>query len=149
MPRKFIIGLSLEDRRILEGIVERGSNWRQRQRAQTLLLLDNNLATADVARTVGVHVRTVNTTRRDWFRIGHKSLLDAARSGAPRKITPEQITSLVLAASTEPLSARQLLAKHLAEGGAPIHLNTLSTALKRSGMTWKRTRHSLKKSDQK
>ena len=149
MPRKFIIGLSLEDRGILEEVIERGSNWRQRQRAQTLLLLDSNLSTADVARTVGVHVRTVNTTRRDWFKNGHKSLLDAARSGAPKKITPEQITSLVLAASTEPLSARQLLAKHLAEGGAPIHLNTLSTALKRSGMTWKRTRHSLKKSDQK
>lgn len=149
MPRKFIIGLSLEDRNILEEIIERGANWRQRQRAQTLVFLDDNLSTADVARRVGIHVRTVNTTRRDWFRHGQKSLLDAARSGAPKKITPEQITSLVLAASTEPLSARQLLSKHLAQGGVPIHLNTLSTALKRAGMTWKRTRHSLKKSDAK
>ena len=145
MPRKFILNLGVENRRVLEEIIARGANWRQRQRAQTLIFLDDGIEPTDVAQIVGIHVRTVNTTRRDWFRHGHESLIDAARSGAPKKMTPEQITNMVLAASTEPLTARQLLAKHVADGGAPVHLNTLSAALKASGMVWKRTRHSLKK----
>jgi hypothetical protein len=62
-------------------------------------------------------------------------------------MTPEHVANIVLAASTQPLTARQLLAKHLADGGAPVHLNTLCAALKASGMVWKRTRHSLKKKE--
>lgn len=84
MPRKFILSLSTDERRALEEVIAKGSNWRQRQRANTLVLLDAGIAPADVAKIVDIHVRTVSTTRRDWFRSGHESLVDSARSGAPK-----------------------------------------------------------------
>lgn len=145
MPRKVTFNLCPEDREVLENIISRGANWRQRQRAQTLIELDDGRSTNEVAQSVGIHSRTVAITRRYWLKDGVDSLVDEVRCGAPRKITPEQIVDLVAAATTQPLTARELLAKHLAQGGAPVHVNTLSAALRAAGMVWKRTRHSLKK----
>ena len=62
-------------------------------------------------------------------------------------MTAEQVAKLVLAASLEPLTARQLLDRHVGDGGVLVHVSTLSAALKASGMVWKRTRHSLKKDE--
>lgn len=149
MPRKYLLNLSSESRQALEEIIQRSPNWRQRQRAQTLILLDDGLTTADVARLVGIHSRTVGNTRAGWFEGGLDSLLDAPRSGAPRKLSPEQIDTLVGAASAYPLTARELLAKHLADGGTPVHLNTIRTRIKANGLVWKRTRLSLKKAETK
>lgn len=145
MPRVFVLNLALNARSALEAIVARGENWRERERAQTLLHLDDGLSTADVAQIVGIHAYTVSRTRRDWLSEGLGSLHDSARSGAPKKITPEQLAKIVDAATAEPLTARELLARHLADGGAKIHIRTLRAALHSSGMVWKRTRHSLKK----
>lgn len=145
MPRKVTLNLCPEDRKVLEKIISRGANWRQRQRAQTLIELDDGSSTNAVAQSVGIHSRTVAITRRYWLKDGVDSLVDGVRCGAPRKITPEQIVELVAAATTQPLTARELLARHLAQGGASVHVNTLSSALRAAGMVWKRTRHSLKK----
>ena len=145
MPRVFVLNLISKARSALEEIVARGENWRERQRAQTLLHLDDGLSSSDVAQIVGIHAYTVSRTRRDWFAEGLSSLRDSARSGAPKKITPEQLAKIVDAATVEPLTARELLARHLDDGGAKIHIRTLRAALHSSGMVWKRTRHSLKK----
>ena len=147
MSRIFVLNLVLKARSALEEIVARGENWRERQRAQTLLHLDDGLSTADVAQIVGIHAYTVSRTRRDWLSEGLGSLRDSARSGAPKKITPEQLAKIVDAATAEPLTARELLARHLDDGGAKIHIRTLRAALHSSGMVWKRTRHSLKKKE--
>jgi transposase len=145
MPRKYLLNLRPDDRVALEEIIKKGSDWRQRERAQTLILLDDELPTAEVARLVDIHRRTVGTTRRDWFMNGLKSLVDAPRCGAPRKLSPQQIDKIVVAASSEPLTAKELLARHVADGGAAVHLNTIKARLKATGLVWKRTRHSLKK----
>lgn len=147
MPRVFVLNLISKARSALEEIVARGENWRERQRAQTLLHLDDGLSSSDVAQIVGIHAYTVSRTRRDWFAEGLSSLRDSARSGAPKKITPEQLAKIVDAATAEPLTARELLARHLDDGGAKIHIRTLRAALHSSGMVWKRTRHSLKKKE--
>ena len=145
MPRVYILSLLFGDRKFLENVIARGKNWRHRERAETLLLLDDGMPTDDVARQLGIHSRTVRTTRKSWIKEGISSLADLARSGAPKKISPEQLAKIVAAANAEPLSAKQLLAKHVEDGGLPVRLNTLRSALKASGMVWKRTRHSLKK----
>ena len=72
-------------------------------------------------------------------------MVDAPRSGAPRKISVEQLAKILDMASAEPLTAKALLAKHMEDGGTMIHVNTLRVALKDAGFLWKRTRHSLKK----
>jgi len=144
MVRK-VLHLADEDRRRLERIVERGENWRERQRAQTLLLLGQGEFAEDVAIRLGLNVRTVGTTRNQWQAEGMASLGDRPRSGAPRKLTPEQVQRLADWARSEPLTATALLARHKEHGGEAVHVNTLVTSLKASGLVWKRTRHSLKK----
>ena len=145
MPIVYIMALELEDRTALEAVVARGSDWRCRERANTLLLLDSGLSADAVAVELKLNVRTVLTTRRSWFRDRLASLPDRVRSGAPRKITDDDLSKLAAAAAAEPLSGRQLLALHVARGGVPVSLSTLTAALKSAGMVWKRTRHSLKK----
>jgi transposase len=144
MVRKALT-LDEESRRRLKRIVERGTNWRERQRAQTLLLLGEGTFSEVVAQKLGIHVRTVGTTRSQWLERGWQSLADRPRSGAPRKLAPDHVQRLAEWATAEPLTAVALLARHKEQGGRAVHLNTLVTALKASGLVWKRTRHSLKK----
>lgn len=145
MPRVYILNLRAEERAALDEVVARGENWRCRERAQTLLLLDSGHSASNVADILNINFRTVHTTRRNWFRDRMASLPDLPRCGAPRKITPDELAKLAAAAATEPLSARQLLALHVDGGGLAVSLGTLTAALKAAGMVWKRTRHSLKK----
>ena len=145
MPRVIVMSLSIKVRSALQVIVSRGQNWRERQRAQTLLYLDDGMSATDAAQLLGVHFGTVLRIRRNWFEARLDSLADLPRSGAPRKISEEQTQRLVALASEQPMSGKQLLAKHVESGGATVHLNTLTAALHKAGLVWKRTRHSLKK----
>ena len=145
MPPKITLVLDDQDRLNLERIIFRGADWRQRQRAETLLMLERGNSTSTTADAIGIHARTVLITLKDWQARGYSSLVDAPRSGAPRKISSEQLVKIVNMASAEPLTAKTLLAKHVEDGGTMVHVNTLRVALKEAGFLWKRTRHSLKK----
>ena len=145
MPRKVTLNLSSLDCLSLLQIIARGDNWRERQRSNTLTLLDDGLSMREVADIIGIDIRTVGLTRMDWLARGFDSLVDAPRCGAPRKIKPEQLEKLIAAASDEPLTATSLLAKHVDGGGEIVHANTIKGALKNAGYVWKRTRSSLKK----
>ena len=148
MSPKIALVLDDQDRLNLERIILRGTDWRQRQRAETLLMLAKGNSTAKTADVIGIHARTVLITLKDWRARGYPSLVDAPRSGAPRKISSEQVVKIVNMASQEPLTAKTLLAKHVENGGTMVHVNTLRVALKEAGFLWKRTRHSLKKRDE-
>lgn len=145
MGKKLTLKLLAVDRVALMRIVARGANWRERERAQTLLILDGGQSIDETAMKIGIHARTVRCTREDWLMRRFESLVDRPRTGAPKKITPTQLENLVEAAKAAPLTAKALLAKHLDSEGSPVHLNTLKNALKTCGLVWKRTRHSLKK----
>ncbi len=137
--------LDEDSRAALERIVKRGSNWRERERAQTLLLLGAGVFAEDVASQMELNVGTVRSTRSQWLEGGLATLPDRARCGAPRKLAPEHVARLVAWAQAEPLTAASLLARHCDRGGPSVHINTLGATLKASGLVWKRTRHSLKK----
>ena len=132
-------------RRRLETIVRRGQNWRERQRAQTLLLLAEGMSRQEVAHELGLHVRTVGSTRSRWLEGGLDSLGDLPRSGAPRKLGVQHVERIVEWATTQPLTAAGLLARHNDVGGPHVHINTLVATLKQAGLVWKRARYSLKK----
>jgi len=70
MPRKVTLTLISKDRSLLNNIVARGSNWRERNRSNTLILLDDGLSMREVAVAVGIHIRTVGLTRMDWLKRG-------------------------------------------------------------------------------
>ncbi len=134
-----------DSRTQLKRMVKRSGNWRERERAQTLLLLDSGLFAQDVADQLGLNVRTVRTTHIRWRHNAFASLPDKPRSGAPQKLDSAHVQRLVQWAKDEPLTAAALLARHLDSGGPSVHVNTLVAKLKASGLVWKRTRHSLKK----
>ena len=137
------------DRISLQRIIDRGENWRERERSKTLILLDDGLTMRDVSEVIGIDIRTVGLTRMDWLARGFASLTDSPRSGAPKKILPEQLETLLKFATEEPLTAKALLAKHIAGGGEVVHINTITKALKAADFVWKRTRSSLKKKETK
>ena len=149
MAKKATLTLLPQERLRLQNIVDRGTNWRERERTKTLILFDDGHSMKVIAETVGIDIRTVGLTRMDWLKRGFESLVDAPRTDAPKKITPEQLERLLDAAEKEPLTAKALLAKHVDAGGTLVHVNTLTKALKRAQFVWKRTRSSLKKNETK
>ena len=87
MPKKATLSLLPEVRRRLQNIVDRGVDWRERERSKTLILLDDGLSMREVSELVEIDIRTVGLTRMDWLKRGFESLVDAPRSGAPKKIS--------------------------------------------------------------
>ncbi len=149
MPRKIILKLTEEHRRILAKTAHKDPDWRVRERAQTILHFDAGHSAQVVAEWMRLHVRTVSSTRTAWLAQGFESLPDLARVGAPEKLPPAQSNKLVEWARQQPGSARDLQNRLESEGGPPVHLNTIRATLRRAGMVFKRTRHSLKKSEMK
>jgi transposase len=147
MPKKIVLKLTSKERQILEDIVRKGENWRVRERAKTILHFDEGLSAEEVAQIMELHVRTVSTTRTGWLAQGMESLPDKARTGAPEKLPLEQSQKVVEWARAQPGSARDLQNRLESEGGLHVHLNTIRATLRRAGMVFKRTRHSLKKNE--
>ena len=137
--------LLAEDLKKLTEIAARDLNWRKRERAKTLLALHQTKSAAEAATIIGIHEKTVGLTKRDWLARGYDSLVDRQRCGAPSKISNEQLQKIVAKATSEPNSAKNLLAYHIEQGGEKVHPTTLMNALKSVGFIWKRTKHSLKK----
>lgn len=145
MGKSVVLILTPTEREALSRLVLRGDNWRARQRAQTLVHLDDGSSMREVAQIVGVNVRTVGSTRLAWLESGMDSLHDAPRSGAPHKLAEPDLQRIIELAGAQPLTANGLLAMHVEAGGKPVHVATLTSALKAAGLVWKRTRASLKK----
>ncbi len=105
-PRPFV--LSEAESEQLAHIVERGSDWRARQRARTLLLLHSGKPMNTVAAEQGLNRDTVAVHRDTWLAKGIAGLFDAPRCGAPRKLAAEHVPMLCDWARQEALSAPQL-----------------------------------------
>lgn len=144
-----MLALSAADKLELRKTVKRHADWRVRERAQSVLLLAEGKTCKQVAELQELTLKTVSSTRRRWIEQGLAGLPDRARSGAPVKLSPQEVERLTQWARDEPLTLPALLARHEQAGGAPVHVNTLASVLKRAGFVWKRTRHSLKKSESK
>jgi transposase len=143
----YIKGLELseEERGELVRIVKKGRDWRMRERAQTLLYFDAGWEAKAIAAQQELHLDTVYDRRKHWLAEEFASLADKHRRGVPPKLTEAQREQLRLWASTEALTARQLLTKLKDEFDVVLHPNTLGIILKKMHFVWKRTRYSLKK----
>ena len=124
MAARKILQLDEDNRTQLQRIVKRSSDWRERERAQTLLRLDSGLFAQDVADQLGLNVRTVRTTHIRWRHNALASLPDKPRSGAPQKLNSGHVQRLVQWALDEPLTATALLARHLYRAVAPACMST-------------------------
>jgi transposase len=148
MPRKpSPLVLCEADCQQLAHIVERGGDWRARQRARTLLLLHSGKPINTVATEQGLDRDTVGAHRDAWLAKGIAGLSDAPRSGAPRKLQAEHVPVLCDWARQEALSAAQLKEKLREKFSVKVSIWVVQQALSREGFVWRRTRQSLKKRD--
>ena len=145
MSRQLDTRLSEADRLDLEQVVRKSPDWRARERAKTLLLLSQPLLSREVAKLQHLNIETVRVTWQRWVKEGMESLSDKPRSGAPRKLDEAAVERLLQWAREQPLTATELLQRHIEAQGSPVEVNTLIRTLKANGLVWKRTRHSLKK----
>lgn len=149
MPKIITISLSESERKKLDEIFKYSSNWRERERAQTVLLLAENLRISEVAAQLNLCERTVSNTRRKWVLSQFDALTDAPRPGAPWKLSIDYQNLILKHAEEAPLSARKIQEAIVQVGAPQVHINTIRAVLRRANKTWKRTRHSLKKNETK
>ncbi len=78
--------LSADERTKLQEIVAKESDWRARQRAQTLLYFNDGWSTKAIVAQQDLNIDTVYDRRKHWLSKGFAFLYDVHRSGAPPKL---------------------------------------------------------------
>ena len=141
--------LSREDRAKLLDIVAKGSDWRARDRAQTLLYFNHGWSAKAIGKQQELNLDTVYDRRKHWLLEGFSSLYDKHRSGAPSKMNAVHHDQIKTWAEEEALTATSLVAKLKEECNIGVSVTTMRSTLKSIDFVWKRTRHSLKKSEMK
>ncbi|MEF8710872.1 MAG: helix-turn-helix domain-containing protein [Candidatus Accumulibacter propinquus] len=139
------LALTEEERRQQTQIKERGSDWRERRRARTVLLLDKGLSISAVVTEQKIHKETVACHRDASLLRGVAGLRDLPRSGAPRKLSETHQQVLCAWATAEACTAPQLRDRLSEEHRVQVSVRVVQAALKEKNYVWKRTRHSLKK----
>lgn len=139
------IELSEIEREQLLTIIKKGSDWRERARGQTILMLSEGETVIKVAEQQNVLPEAIRERRRKWLKKGMASLPDQPRCGAPSKLNDAHRSQLNTWIDEEPLTCRALVTRLTTECAVTISAGTLRNELKRMGYVWKRTRYSLKK----
>jgi len=140
------LDLSENDDACLRAIVKKGSDWRERERAETILLLASGASVKAIGKQQRICREAVRIRRRKWLESGLASLPDQPRSGAPSKLADEHREQIQQWVEAEALSSRNILSRLKEKYQIEMSATTLRTELKRLGFVWKRTRYSLKKS---
>jgi len=141
--------LSASDRAKLQGVVEKGRDWRARHRAQTLLYFDNGLKAKEIVTLQDLNIDTVYDRRKNWLLKGFACLYDVHRTGAPPKLKAIHLEQINLWVEEEALTAPAIVARLKEECDVEVSVGTLRNAFKVLGIVWKRTRLSLKKKEMK
>ncbi len=133
--------LTAEQRRQLTQIDESGSDWRERRRARTVLLLGEGRSVARVAAEQSIHKETVACHRDAWLARSFEGLRDLPRSGAPRKLSETHRQLLCIWVQEGTCTAPQLRTRLSAEHGVQVSLWLVQSALKEQGQVWKTNPH--------
>lgn len=145
MPRR--IELTEAERLTLEEM-SRNHPFRDfRPRALGVLALGKGHPPKVVADILGVAAQTVYNWERAWRGLGLMGLLGGHKGGRPPKLTPALLDTAEAVARAEPCALKEIArrvsdAHPEAEG---FSLDRLAAGLKARGLSWKRTRLSLKK----
>ncbi len=124
MPRRAAaINLSPEERKALERLVRCASTPQAlARRARMILLAGDGVGVGETASLLGVWRKTVSQWRARWLAGSgspvpvEERLSDAPRSGAPARITAEQVCAIV-ALACEPPSESGLPVTHWSQQG--------------------------------
>lgn len=140
MPKRHLVDLTDDERRLLLDLTGRGSAPARRiRRARVLLLAADGLPDAGVAAAAGCCVATVENTRRRFAAERLAALGDRPRPGAAPRLDGRAEALLVATACSAPPAGRaawtmQLLADRLVEVGAVDRISdeTVRRALKKT-----------------
>ena len=127
------VTLSEEERQRLARIDERGSDWRERRRARTVLLLAQGLSIDAVVAQQRIHRETVACHRDAWLARSFPGLRDLPRSGAPCKLSETHKQVLGAWAKKEACTAPQLKIRLSDEHGVEVSVWLVQSALKEKG----------------
>jgi transposase len=119
-----------------------------RKRAMGLLMLYSGKKLGTVQKELDISHQSVYNWITGWNTGGIAGLLNVSRfGGRPTKLPATWVESAVELATGAPYSVRQIahLLEKQYEMPLPCSLRTLTRVLKAEGMTYKRTRSSLKK----
>jgi len=129
--KRLVIALSEADRAELEATCRAGSTSKDLvDRAKVILHASQGLAAEQIAAEVGLSANSVRKWRQRFLADGIRGLLDAPRSGAPRKLTPEKAAEIL-----------RLTVKHVPRGATHWSLRLMAKEVgvpqQQVGKVWK------------
>ena len=147
MSKKLIASLTRAEIITLKEMAQHHRYPRFRLRARGLLSLNEGLKAALIGQVLGVSDQSLYNWALWWKASGLVGILDGHKGGAPAKLTSAMLDTAEAIAIAEPLTLagikQQVLAQH---SDAPdFSLARLSIGLRKRGLSFKRTRLSLKK----
>jgi transposase len=141
------IELAEAERRTLEEL-SRNHPFRDfRLRALGVLALGKGHGLKLVSDILGVTAQSVRNWAKGWRKAGVMGLLNGHKGGRPPKLTPAMLDTAEAVARAEACGLREI-ARRVKEAhpeAPPFSLDRLAAWLKARGLSWKRTRLSLKK----
>lgn len=140
MPYVGPLQLTVEEEKQLTELVKYATHWRVGQRAQTILWLSQGKKVAEIAELQSRIPETIRLQRRLWRKLKFDAIKEGYRSGRTsllKEIHHEQILLWI--------HAEQIRQRLHEQFQLMINVQTIKSFLKRSGIVYKRTRHSLKK----
>ena len=144
---KCVVDLSEAEEKTLQQMSLNHQHRDVRIRAAGVMMLGRKIKLTEVAAQLGVSGQSVYNWAHAWRESGIFGLLVGHKGGRPRSLSEAMIATAVEAASAELMTLRQIAQRVEEAHGVPFpcRLDTLSTALKRAGFSYKRGRYSLKK----
>ena len=144
---KFLVKLTTEQRLTLQQLAVNHQHRDIRTRAMGLLRLSRLNDPAHVAQEIGVSQTSVYNWARAWRERGICGLLGGHAGGRPKALPDDMVATAIHAACAESMTLPKIAKQVEAVHGTPLPctFQTLSSALKAAGLTYKRARYSLKK----
>lgn len=143
------VQLDEDSRMTLEELAVHHRHEDIRRRALGLLALSKGHGTTVVADVLGMTSQSVRNWAQWWEEKGVVGILDGHKGGRPAKLTAEMLESGKKLACGHPMTLREIAAGiRTAHPEAPeFSLDRLAVGLKARGLSFKRTRLSLKKNE--
>ena len=145
MPRIVKVPLTPDEQEQLIHLTKQAQHWRERQRAQTILWLSEGKTVAEVAKLQNRIPETIRLQRRHWELYQFESIKEGHRSGRPNILSDEHKQQILEWVNDSPLNAEQIRVKLHEKFDISVNVQIIRQFLRLSDMSFKRTRHSLKK----
>ena len=146
-----IAGLTAAEVITLEEMAQRHPFADFRFRARGVLSLHAGIKPSVIAQVLGVSVQSIYNWAKWWREDGLVGLLDGHKGGAPVKLTADLLDTAEEIARKEPLTLagikQRVLERH--PDAPAFSEDRLADGLKKRGLSFKRCRLSLKKSEMK